>query len=346
MKSMTELSIVIPTLNEESNLGTLLASIACQENVTIEVIIADGGSTDKTITVAANSGLRTLALRSTRGRAAQLNAGAKEANGAFILFLHADSELTDRLALRIALDALRSASANDSGKLYAGHFAIRFKAVSGCSSRTYRLLECKARLNRKGCSHGDQGILVPAELFRECGGFDENSPVLAETRFADTLLKNGQWLLLPAELTTSPRRFEAEGLKERQTLNAVIMALGEAGRDDLVDFSVAYASHDKTSMLQLKPVLKRIEQEIKALGETERREFWLKTGGYICGNAWQLMFRADLLILGRNTDTATDEEYRLLGLYDRYINRLTNNSIAIRLTAYASRLWLKFMARD
>jgi len=345
MKTKTELSIIIPTLNEESNLRKLLASIASQKDVTVEVIIADSGSTDKTITVAANSGLRTSTLNSERGRAAQLNAGASVAGGEFILFLHADSELKDRLALRTALNALRTASAEHSGKLYAGHFAIRFGSESVSSSPEYRLLECKARLNRKGCSHGDQGILIPAELFRNYGGFDLSSPVLAETRFADRLLENEQWLLLPVDLTTSPRRFETEGLKERQSLNAVIMALGEAGHDDLIDFSAVYASHDKSAKLQLKPVLRKIDQEIMALGKTERREFWLKTGGYICENAWQLMFRADLLLLDKGGHALNKGGYRLLGLYDRYLKRLINNRIAIRLTAYAAHLWLKYMAR-
>ena len=342
---MSELSIVIPTLNEEASLRKLIASIALQKGVEVEVIIADGGSADKTLTVGEDSGLRTVTLRGGRGRATQLNAGSVAARGEFILFLHADSEFNNSAALRTALNALLSASSGNYGQLYAGHFAIRFGNETGSFSRAYKRLECKARLNRKGCSHGDQGILIPAELFRKYGGFDESCQILAETRLADRLRENGQWLLLPVELTSSPRRFEVEGLKERQILNAVIMALGAVGREDMIDFSAAYAASNSSSKLQLAPAFRNIEERIKSLEEIERADFWEKIGRYICENAWQVPFRADSLVQGRVADAANEGQYRFLELYDRYLTRLANNRFAVRFTAYASRLWLKYMAK-
>jgi len=345
MKLKRELSIVIPTLNEALNLRKLIASIAVQKEVELEVIIADGGSADKTLTAGENSGFSTVILRGDSGRATQLNAGAAAARGKFLLFLHADSELNNTLALRSALDALRSASSENNGKPYAGHFSIRFETEPGSSSRAYRLLACKARLNRKGCSHGDQGILIPAELFRQYGGFDESCQILAETRFADRLRENEQWLLLPVEITTSTRRFEVEGLKERQTLNAIIMALGAVGREDMIDFSAAYPASSCSSKLDLQPFFRDIEQKINSLEEIERREFWEKIGGYICENAWQIPFWADQLVQSKDAAAGHEEQYRFLKLYDRSLKQLTNNKFALRLTAYASRLWLKFMTK-
>lgn len=340
---MSELSIVIPTLNEEDNLEKLLASIARQRSVKLEIIIADGGSTDRTLAVGANSGLGTVVLRAGAGRATQLNAGATSAQGDFILFLHADSQFKDSLALRTALDALRGASSENYGKQYAGHFAIRFGSGKEKSTRALRILECKARLNRKGCSHGDQGILIPAELFKKFGGFDVSCQILAETRFADRLRENGHWLLLPAEIITSTRRFETEGLKERQILNAVIMALGATGREEMLDFSAAYPAGSCSAKLHLQPFFRDVEQRIKSLEEIERERFWGEIGAYICENAWQIAFWADKLVDRRHPDSAQEGDYRFLKLYDRYLQRLASSRSAGRLTAYAGRLWLKYM---
>lgn len=344
MRLKPELSIVIPTLNEEGSLQRLLASLALQKGVEMEVIVSDGGSEDSTCKVAEESGLTVSVRKGGAGRALQQNTGAVAARGKFILFLHADSSFSDRLALRMALDALCKRSAEESGRLYAGHFILKFRRSMGSLSFSYRYLEKKAKLDRKGCSHGDQGILLPAELFRECGGFDGRCHILAETRFADRLREHGQWLLLPAEITTSPRRFEKEGVKERQMLNAVIMVLGAVEREELLDLSECYTPQHNVTTLQLSPIFRKIEQGVSALGERERADFWEKVGVYVCENAWQISFWADVMINRRVADREQIWGSHILAMHDRYLQRLAGSRVAVRLAAWASRRWLRNMA--
>lgn len=339
MNSSKELSIVIATLNEEAGITALLSSISIQEEVDYEIIVSDGASTDRTIAVINEVMPEASIISAKRGRASQLNAGAALARGEFILFLHADSVISDRLALRQSMDFLKSTSLQNSGKPYAGHFSVRFKRSNGGTSLAYRILEAKAALNRKGCSHGDQGILCPAELFKSYGGFNESCQILAETRFADRLLKNGLWLLLPAELSTSARRFEKEGLIERQAINAVIMALGTAGLDKFLNDSLLYAENREASKLHLGNALRKVALMISSLGKRETEEFWNYTGKYICENVWQLPFWADILLGKRSY-------YRkngFLNLYDRYFTGIAQSRTAARLAGRAARIWLAVM---
>lgn len=345
MKPEPELSIVIPTLNEEVNLREILLSITQQQGVAMEVIVSDGGSQDATCRVARESTLQPLLLRGAAGRALQLNAGAAAARGEFILFLHADSLFCDDLALRRSLDTLCRAAAENSSRLHAGHFAIRFRGGEEKRSTAYRFMESKAGLNRKGCSHGDQGILIPSELFREQGGFDNSCQILSETRLADRLREKGEWLLLPAELTSSRRRFDAEGVKERQTLNALIMALGAAGQDHMLCDPALYAAAGSSSRLQLQPVFRKTAQMIASLAEEERAEFWKRIGRYVCENAWQIPFFIDVMLSGRVRNSGKELNLRFLGLHDRYCKGLADNRSAAEVAALAGRLWLTYMCR-
>lgn len=346
MTTRPELSIVIPTLNEEENLRELLPALAEQEGVNAEVIVVDGGSRNGTLAACQLADLPVTCLWRTAGRAFQLNEGAAAATGDYLLFLHADSRFADRSALRRSLDLLRSAASARGGVPVAGHFALRFRHGQTPSPPSYRYLEYKARLNRKGCSHGDQGILLARDLFREAGGFDESSRLLAETRFADRLRERGEWLLLPAEITTSARRFEREGLKERQILNAVIMALGAAGREEIIDSAGLYLPHDSSGRLRLQPVLTKIGQEITTLGKRERVEFWGDIGRYACENAWQIPFRLDVMLGNGSGDSLAAGRYPLLKIHDRYLQPLTDNRVASQLAAWACRLWLQLMTRQ
>jgi hypothetical protein len=114
----------------------------------------------------------------------------------------------------------------------------------------------------------------------------------------------------------------------------------------MLDFSAVYAAQENSARLQLKPVFKNIEEKVTALEDIERADFWERIGRYICENAWQLAFRADLLLQGGTRGDNDKGHYRCLELYDRSLRRPVNSRAAVRLTACASRLWLKYMARD
>ncbi len=291
------LSIVVPLLNEVGVLPGLVANLAGQRGVAAELILSDGGSTDGTQALAAQlAGNTPFPLRtvdSPPGRGRQLNAGATAARGEFLLFLHADSAFSDPLALASSLEALRRAEESRGPKV-AGHFALRFARGDAPPSAGYYYYEAKARLGRAGSIHGDQGFLLRRDFFERVGPFEEGLPALEETRLAEVIRKEGEWLLLPAEIETSPRRFEVEGLRERQTLNALIMNFAVVGWPAF--FSAIpglYRSQDRASRLRLAPFWEEIRCLMGASSPPERKRLWRGTGGYVRSQAWQIPFAID-----------------------------------------------------
>ena len=346
MRPKIELSIVIPTLNEEDSIPGTLESLSAQKDLHLEVIISDGGSVDNTCAEAMKSRLAISTISGRKGRATQLNAGATRVKGEFILFLHADCSFSDDYALRKGIEALRARRLESDGKPCAGHFCLNFKRSTNKPSLAYSFFESKARIDREGCAHGDQGILISAGHFKQTGGFDEKSRILAETRFADRLRCNGEWLLLPEEIITSARRFENEGLKERQTLNAVIMALGAAGREDfLARIPGLYRNGCQGSRADIKGLLARIIEMPASLSENEQAEFWENIGIYIGKNAWQLALFLDEIkrFLGKSTGKNYDNSF--LAHYERYLEKIFCSRFSAMLAATACRTCSRAFSR-
>lgn len=320
-----ELSVIVPIFNESANIAPFLAGLAGQSQVRMEVILSDGASFDDSLGVAQQmrEGLPfpLRVLEGERGRAGQLNRGAAAASAPFLLFLHIDSELPDPLALRRALDALAAASA--SGDRLAGHFRLEFH-FTGAIPFPYRYYGAKATLDRPGCTHGDQGFLMSAQLFAEVGPFDPNLPLMEDSFLAERIREIGRWILLPATIRTSPRRFLSEGLLPRQTLNAIISNLAAIGRMDLIrELKGCYRGQHSAEHLELAPFFRYIEKWIAALPADERRRFWYATGSYIRGNAWQIPFFLDVAFGG----VTAGKGGRLLELHDRLLARLLDNRL-------------------
>src|SRR5258708_7073741 len=120
--SVPDLTVVIPTLNEATALPRLLAGLSRQEGIRLEVRVADGGSTDATVEAARVAGA--TVVTAPRGRGAQMNAAARDAQGEFLLFLHADSAVDSPTLLRDALGALQSAIETAGHGRIAGHFPL------------------------------------------------------------------------------------------------------------------------------------------------------------------------------------------------------------------------------
>lgn len=328
MKEMPELSVVVPVLNETATLPALFASLGSQRDVALEVILSDGGSTDGTPDLAhllaKTATFPVIVVSAPRGRGRQLNTGAASSHSKVLLFLHADSAFPDDHALRRALDTMDAAvTAHPSGRV-AGHFALTFARTRPDASFAYYYFECKARLNRHGCIHGDQGMLLTRSYFKELTGFDESVPVNEDTLFAQTVSRTGAWVLLPASLLTSARRFETEGLLERQTLNAIIMNLAAQDRYDFLrSLPRAYPCHDRTRRLDLFPVLAAASRLIADLPLSERLSLWKKTGNYVRANAWQLAFAADCRRNFRKQLEPGDGSTPWLAFYDRRLDAIT-----------------------
>ncbi|MDX9709478.1 MAG: glycosyltransferase, partial [Trichloromonas sp.] len=153
---LPELSVIVPTLNEEGNLPLLLENLEQQRGISFEVIVVDGGSRDGTRILAAsaaNAYPLTL-VDSPPGRGIQLNAGVRQARGEWLLFLHADSRFSDSTALARGVRYLIAEKQRLADTVIAGRFALRFTATGGQCPGAYAFYESKARQNRPGCIHG------------------------------------------------------------------------------------------------------------------------------------------------------------------------------------------------
>jgi rSAM/selenodomain-associated transferase 2 len=341
---MIELSVIVPILNEAETLPALFAMLSRQEQVAFELILADGGSTDGTAALAeeraAASPFAIRIVRSEKGRGRQLNAGTRAAVAGTFLFLHADSAFPDALALRRGLDTLAAALARRGDGRAAGRFALRFDVPPDRYGFGYYYYECKARLGRPEGIHGDQGFLLPRTFFGSLGGFDETLELLEDNRFAEAVRREGAWLLLPAEIVTSARRFEAEGLYERQLLNALIMNFAAIGWDDFFRAaSGIYRQQDLTGRLRLIPYFRAVRDLLRLCPVRRRFKLWYRTGCYVRPNAWQLVFAFDAHRNFRRGLPAGEGRTPLLDWFDRWYGPLTDHPPGRLATAGLVWLW-------
>jgi rSAM/selenodomain-associated transferase 2/rSAM/selenodomain-associated transferase 1 len=203
------MSVVIPTLNEEEHLESTLESVTREPD--IEVIVVDGGSTDRTAGLALARGARLITTTARRAR--QMNAGAAAASAPVLLFLHGDTRLPPGFSGH-ALELLaRRGTA-------AGAFRL---AVAG-SGWGLRLIEnlANARSRLLHLPYGDQGLFVMADLFRRLGGFPE-LPIMEDVVFVRRLKDRGRIAIASCSALTSDRRWRRLGIFRTTLVNQVVL---------------------------------------------------------------------------------------------------------------------------
>ena len=195
------ISVIIPTHNEALNLPDTLASLEAND-VSCEIVVVDGDSTDGTLALAVDEGAATINSEKAH-RAHQLNLGARSASAPFFLFLHADTHLPQG-ALDKVITTLR-----DSPDLVGGGFTRRFDSPS----LFLRLSTCLASLRSRhlGFFLGDQAIFVRKTVFEALDGFDETLPLCEDLDFSRRLRAHGKTTALSPPALSSARRFETCG---------------------------------------------------------------------------------------------------------------------------------------
>ena len=192
------LSIVVPALNEALALPTTLQALAVLDAATPrEVIVVDGGSSDATCDLAAQSGASVL--RSATGRAPQMNAGAAHARGEWLVFLHADTCLSE--------GALAAICALPPSAQW-GAFRQRFTGDDWRLRMISAAHNWRARVT--GIHYGDQTLFVRRALFAQVGGYAND--LIEDVLLSETLRTHAPSTLLPQISLTSSRKFEQLGV--------------------------------------------------------------------------------------------------------------------------------------
>ncbi len=192
-------SVVIPVLDEEARIGAQLRALARMRGLH-EVIVIDGGSRDATVARVRAAGTARL-LFAPRGRASQMNAGARAATGDVLLFLHADVRLPDDVLSRVE-DALADP------RVVAGAFRTWTVPDAGRSWLAPLLHLADLRSRYSGLPYGDQALFVRAEAFRRAGGFREQA-LMEDLELSRSLRRLGRIRTVRSRVTVSGRRFLA-----------------------------------------------------------------------------------------------------------------------------------------
>lgn len=194
-------SVIIPTFNEEDRLAAAIDSARAARAA--EIIVSDGGSTDRTLEIARTRGAIVVTGAKTRGE--QLNRGAAAATQQYLVFLHADTLLPPG-----ACDAIVKSNAGFGG------FRVAFLEPMRKLRIAAFMINLRTRITK--CPWGDQAQFASREAFVQSGGYRE-IPLMEDYEFARRMKRSFRSVLLPLAVRTSGRRFLTKGLLRTAAIN-------------------------------------------------------------------------------------------------------------------------------
>ncbi len=213
---MSQLSVVIPAYQAAGELPRALAALAAarRTGLVAEVVVADGGSSDATPSLAAGAGARLVVA--ARGRGSQLAAGAEAAGGPWLLFLHADTALEPGWEA-----AARSFMAASGSAQRAAVFRFVVDDEDAAARRLEALVAWRCRV--LGLPYGDQGLLIHRDLYSRVGGF-RPLPLMEDV---DIVRRIGarRLVVLEAAALTSAARYRRAGYLRRSLRNLACLGL-------------------------------------------------------------------------------------------------------------------------
>ncbi len=204
------ISIIIPTLNEANVIEETITRLPQSKQV--EIVVVDGGSSDGTDEMARKLGARVLSTAPSK--AEQMNAGAAEARGEVLLFLHADTRLPANFEEKVMTAVSRKG-------FCAGAFTLGIDSEEWGLRFIEWIANWRARFFKM--PYGDQALFVSRQLFHEIGGFPDY-PIMEDFELIRRLKKKGKIAILPESVQTSPRRWQNLGVFKTWFLNQIILA--------------------------------------------------------------------------------------------------------------------------
>lgn len=194
-------SVVMPVLNEAAGLPGVLARLQPLRELGVQIIVADGGSTDASVQLATQAGA--TVVHAPRGRARQMNAGAQAASGQHLLFLHADTMLPDD-----ALPAMSAVLADPTAVAW-GRFDVRIDGRHPMLRVIALFMNWRSRLT--GIATGDQAMFMTRAAFDAAGGFPDQ-PLMEDIELSTRLKRLCRPACLALKVRTSGRRWEQRGV--------------------------------------------------------------------------------------------------------------------------------------
>ncbi len=208
-RKILNISIIIPTLNEEKTIGKTLTALA--DFPSLEIIVADGGSVDRTVEKIKKRQLQVVSC--PPGRGTQMNCGADKASAETLLFLHSDTSLPNDFQDQIEIILSQP-------ETVAGAFQLAINDPA----KIYRLIEWGAnfRAAKLQLIYGDQALFVKRNIFFKTGGFPEQT-LLEDVILIKKLKKLGRIIIAPSAVSTSSRRWKNLGVFQTTVMNQLIL---------------------------------------------------------------------------------------------------------------------------
>jgi rSAM/selenodomain-associated transferase 2 len=214
----TGISVIIPTYKEEGHIGTTVQYLLAQDtdHHIHEIIVADAASPDATAQEAKKAGAIVVSAPK-KGRAAQMNLGASLATGDVLYFLHADT-LPPWGFTHDIFNALK-------GGNQSGCFRLRFDV-----NHWFLKANCWfTRFNANALRFGDQSLFAEVATFKALGGFKEQMVVLEDQEIIKRLKRNGKFKVVKKAVTTSARKYLANGIYKTQAIFFLIYFMYRLG---------------------------------------------------------------------------------------------------------------------
>jgi rSAM/selenodomain-associated transferase 2 len=237
MKSEMNLSIIIPTYNEEDNIKktvTFLRRYAVDS--WIEIIVSDAGSTDKTIQQAKVAGAHAV-VSPGKGRSAQMNYGASLAKGDVLYFVHADCLPPSTFV------------ADLENAISQGYDMGRYQTEFDSNKLILKLNAWFTRFDLFVCMGGDQTLFMKRSLFEECKGFKGDMKIMEEYEFCERARKIGRYKILKGRVLISARKYKTNSWWRVQLANSKVVRMYKNGasQQDMVQAYKQMLNYRKNS---------------------------------------------------------------------------------------------------
>jgi rSAM/selenodomain-associated transferase 2 len=210
---MLRISVIVPVLNEAENLKELLPLFAENlKNGSVELIVVDGGSTDRSYQIAKESGATVLESKISN-RSIQMNLEAKHAKGEIFYFVHADTRIFPTFYDEILIAVKKG--------IDAGCFAYDFDS----QKRMLKINAWFTQFNGLLSGGGDQSLFIKREIFEALGGFDESFCLMEDFELVRRIKKNYSFTVIPKRILVSARKYDNNSWLRVQIANLSVFTL-------------------------------------------------------------------------------------------------------------------------